>query len=547
MAFPIAPPSSARRWAVVALLVALAAAVYGPVRHYGFIRFDDPENVADEPHVAAGLTAGGLRWAATSCLMGHWVPLTRVTYLLDRRWWRLDPGVMHVEDVALHAATAAVLFGFLAEATGAAGRSAAVALVFVVHPMHVESVAWLTERRDVLSTPLLLGSFWAYVRYARAGRPGRWAAYAAALVLYAASLSAKAMGMTAPALLLLLDGWPLGRLPVWGDGRGWRRVVLEKVPFAALAVPVAAMAMHAQRSVGAAASLAAVPPSARVANGLVTTVLYVGKLAWPARLSAMYLTPPGGWAPGQVVAAAGLVGAAAVVAVRARRRRPSVAFGLGWFAVALLPVSGAAQSGWQSMADRYTYLPSVGLGVAAVWAVADAARAAVRDPVVAGRVSAGAMAAVVAGLAVAGRVQVGYWRDERALFAHAADVTDDNWFAYDHLGLAAAADHDYRAAAVWFERTLALNPAYADAYDDLGNCVYQTDPAGAIPVYRQAIAHRPADPRAYANLGNALLATGHPAEAVAAYDRSLAVDPASAYARAQRAAAVRRRDAAPNP
>ncbi len=305
---PRAVPRGGRPWAVAVILVGLMAVAYGPVRRFGFVPFDDPQNVTDQPHVRAGLTAAGWRWAWTSFDQGPWMPLSRLSYLWDARAFGLDPRAMHVENVALHAAAGVLLYLWLAEATGAAGRAAVVAALFVVHPTHVESVAWITERRDVLSGSLLMGAVWAYVRHARTG--GR-AAYAAAVGLYAASLLAKATGMTAPALLLLLDAWPLRRAGRVGRGR----LLWEKVPFVALAVPAAALAVYGQRVAGAAVPLADEPVAARVANALVTTVLYAAKTAVPTGLSPMYLPPRGGWSPGQVVAAAAVLTAGIGAAV----------------------------------------------------------------------------------------------------------------------------------------------------------------------------------------------------------------------------------------
>ena len=537
---PSPPPSRpAVLWAVSCLLVALTALAYAPVRRLGFVPWDDQILITDEPHVRAGLTADGVRWALTSCDRGPWMPLSRLSYMADRQWFGLRPLPMHVQDVALHAAAAMMLFLFLVEATGGAvGRSGVTAALFAVHPMHVESVAWLSERRDVQCLALLTGSLWAYARYARRG--GR-VAYAAAVGLYAAAVVAKATAMTVPAILLLLDAWPLRRLPSRGDRAGWRRTLLEKVPFAAAAVPVAVVAAYGQRAGGETSSLAATPVSARVANALVTTVQYAEKLAVPRGLSAIYLAPIGGWPPGPVAAAATLIVVVALLAWMQRRRRPYLATGLGWFAVALLPVSGLAQAGRQSMADRYSYLPSIGLTVAAVWAAADLAGAIVPAPTARFRLAIVAAAAAVVTLAVACRTQVGYWRDGRTLFGHATDVTTDNWYADYNLGLAWAAEGDYRTAAAWLARGVEVNPRYPDLWDDLGNCVARTDPARAIALYESAIALDPAGARAHMNLGNALLAVGQRERATAAYARAVQLDPTSAYARQRLADVTARR------
>jgi tetratricopeptide (TPR) repeat protein len=511
-------------WGAISLLIILlAAASYSPVRRFGFVRLDDPQNVSEEPHVAGGFSASSLRWALSGFTMGHWVPLTRLTYLIDQRYFGLDPRAMHVENVALHAAGGVLLFLLLADATGAAGRSAVVGALFVVHPMHVESVAWITERRDVLSTPLLLGAIWAYVGYCRARQRGvRQGLYCVSLALLAASLLAKAMGVTVPALLLLLDAWPLHRLPARG-APGWGRVLLEKVPFALLAAPVAVLAVAAQASAGAAQSLAELSISDRLANGVVTAVLYAAKLVAPVRLSVIYVRPLDGWPVWQVIVAGALTVAAGWV-VRYRRRWPYLAFGVAWFAISLLPVSGLVQSGPQAMADRYSYVPSIGLLVAAVWAAAEAIGAALRSEATARRV--GGVAAAVCGLCIACRVQVGYWRDTWTLFRHASDVTSDNWFADYHLGVLAFHEHDLAAASDYFGKSLLINPNWSDAWNGLGICEMHVDARKAIPLFETALGDNPKNSAAWVNLGYARQQIGQPAAAAEAFDRALQLEPA---------------------
>jgi len=348
------------------MLVLLVAVIYWPVWHFGFVEFDDPENLYRQPHVLGGPTAENVRWALTAYHMGHWVPLTRLTYLLDQYWFNLNPGVMHVEDVLLHLTGSLMVYAVLVLMTGAVWRSAAVAILFAVHPMHVESVVWITERRDVLSTPLLLAAVLAYVLYVRSDVSKRkWGWYAAAIAFYGMSLTAKAMGTTLPMLLLLLDFWPLRRME---RSTRLQALVIEKVPFAMLALVVAVLAVQAQAAAGAVVSVTAEPVSVRLANAVVTDVLYLGKLAVPTKLSAMYVLPSEPRPVGQVLLAAGLLVALIGYAARWRRRRPYLLVGLGWFLVTLLPVSGIVQSGMQAMGgpvqlcavDRIFYIGCVG-------------------------------------------------------------------------------------------------------------------------------------------------------------------------------------------
>ena len=506
-------------WLVVPLLILLTAAVYRPVADYGFVNYDDPQVVTDNPHVAPGLTTANARWAVTGFAAGHWEPLTWWSLQTDESLWYARPGALHVENVVLHAASVVLLFGGLTAATGAVGRSAVVAALFAVHPMHVESVAWITERRDALSTPPLLAAVWAYVVYARSTRWRRPLAYAAVLVLYALSLLAKATGMTLPLVLLLVDVWPLDRRDRWP----WR--VIEKLPLVAMAVPAAVLAVAAQRAVGATSTLSDLTPAMRLANALVTTCLYVAKLAVPTGLAVFY-PHPGDRPLATVVAAALLLAGATAVAWRQRRRRPWLLFGWAAFLVVLAPTSGVAQSGAQAMADRYTYVPSIGLFVAIVWTVADAVRAPA--------VLAAATVAIVATLTVMAHRQVGYWRDTRTLFAHDDVVTGGNVVAALELGDCDYADGRLADAVRWYNRARLLGPDDARPYNNLGNCMLSAhDPAAAAGYYADAVRRGPKVAAFRVDLASALsVLPGHRADAIAQCRAAIAVDPSNAPARA---------------
>ena len=514
---PPAMPGRGPFLAIAVALLAVAAAIYAPVARYGFVDYDDPAVVTGNPHVNAGLTVADARWAMTGFAVGHWEPLTWWSLQADVSAWGGRPEPMHVENAVLHGVSSVALLGLWTAATGRLGRAAVVAAVFAVHPMHVESVAWLTERRDALSTPLLLAATWAYVRYA-AGGPRRWAWYATFLAAYALSLSAKATGMTWPLVLLLLDRWPLRR------GAGWARLIGEKVPAAAIAIAAAALAVAAQRAVGAASSVADLTIGQRLGNAAVTTVIYVAKLFVPINLAAFY-PHPGDRPAGAVVAAAGLLALATGYAWRQRHRRPYLLVGWAWFVVVLLPTSGIVQSGKQAMADRYAYVPSIGLSVAVVWAVADAGTGPWRA-VVAG-------AAVVA-FGVVARRQVGFWRDTEALFAHASAVTDDNAVADVALGNVAAGRGDAAAAADHYRRAVAEQPGDATAAAAYGGfCLAHGDPAAAAALFARAAQLRPAVPAYRVSHARALSELpGRRADAVAECRAALSIDRADPAARA---------------
>jgi hypothetical protein len=489
-------------------LVLLVAIIYAPVRHFGFVNYDDPENISANAHLAGGFTPGNFRHAMTDFVAGHWVPLTRCSFLLDARLFGLRPGPMHVENVALHAAGALLLFGLLADATGAVFRPAVVAALFAVHPMHVESVAWLTERRDVLSTPLLLASMWAYLRHTRGGR--WW--YAASLALCAMSLTAKAMGVTLPVLLVLLDFWPLCR-------RRW----MDKIPFLVLAGGAALMAWLAQRSEGAAAGLSALSLAQRLDNAAVCAVIYVIKLAVPTGLAVFY-PHPGDWPSAQVAASLVALVGMSVAAVRTRAGRPWIAMGWAWFLVALLPVSGIGQSGAQAMADRYSYLPSVGLFIAVVWETARWIRGRPLRVV--------AACGAIAAMALTATRQVRFWSDTTALFEHADAVTTGNWTAHLALGELALERGDLPAAVRENQAVLRIRPDNAKALNNLGNCWFRADTGRAIDYYTRAVASDPKSAAFRTNLAAALHRDGRDAEAVGQLKAALTIDPSYGPARA---------------
>ncbi len=479
-------------WLAALVPLALTAAVYAPVGRFDFVELDDPYYVYNNPALAGARGGAAVRYALTTFTGGNWHPLVWLSYFADRDLWELRPGPMHVENAALHAASGVLVLLLLSAATGSVGRATVCAAVFAVHPVHVESVAWVSERKDALSTVWLLAAAYAYVRYAGpVGRPacgrrcsggddrrpqagrlngGGW--YAALLACYGLSLSAKSMGATLPAVLLLLDAWPLGRL----RGAVGRRVV-EKLPLLAVAAAAAAVAVVAQRSVGATGAVATTAAD-RAGNAAVAVVRYVGDLFWPAGLAAFYPFRP---VPAAAAAAsAALLVAVTTVAVRARRRRPYLLVGWLWFAGTLVPVSGLlVQIGSQARADRYAYFPSVGLSVAVVWLAAD----------VAGRRFGVVLAtAAVAALSVAGRRQVDTWRDNPTLFARAAAVTDDNYLALDELGREAIRRGDLTGARRELDGAIAARADFGPAYADRGRCYLMAGrPAEASADFGRAV------------------------------------------------------------
>jgi tetratricopeptide (TPR) repeat protein len=622
----VAPATSPRRtsvWAAV-LLPCLVAAVYGRVHDYGFVEFDDPGYVSENPWVRGGLTAAGVRWAFTTAHMWNWHPLTWLSHMLDVQLFGLDSGAHHLVNVAFHLANTLLLWALLLRLTRAPGPSLTVAALFAVHPLHVESVAWISERKDVLSAFFFLLTLWAYAAWVARGA---WRWYAAALGCFALGLMAKPMLVTVPFVLLLLDVWPLERwsppLPcAAGEGKGGgsfagaagttggrerrRRIggaraqtpaaaapaatrllalVAEKAPFFALSAAASVATYVAQNTQGAMDHSGALPFGLRAANALVSYARYLILTAWPADLAVFYpydLHLPA-W---QVVGAALALGLASAAVLGAARRHPYAAVGWLLYLGMLVPVIGLVQVGSQAFADRYTYLPLIGIFILLAWG----GQSLVGARSVPAPLAAATAAAVVGACAAAAWAQVGLWSDGATLLAHAARVTRGNYLAHNNLGAALEAQgkideaiEHYRAALrikpdydharanlahallAGYERAVAANPEDAQAHYDLATVLRdggrgeeairhythavrlepdhvqaRTDLGGALvdagrleeaaDQYRRALRAAPDDARTRFNLGSALARSGHWPEAVAEYRRVIALTPADAEA-----------------
>jgi tetratricopeptide (TPR) repeat protein len=503
--------------------------LYAPVRQYDFLGYDDNLYVTERPEVRAGLSVAGTAWAFANVEVGNWHPVTWLSHMLDVEFFGLDARAHHLVSVGLHGLSAALLFSLLASATGAPQRAAFAAAVFALHPLRVESVAWIAERKDVLSGLLFFAALGAYGRYVAA--PSR-ARQAALLVLAAFGLLAKAMLITLPAVLLLVDVWPLGRLRSRAELPARLR---EKVPVALLCAAFALVALFAQARGGSLTGLEVLPVGARIANALVAPVLYLRDLLWPAQLAVLYPHPRSGLPLWQPLGAAALLAGVTWACMRAARTRPVYLVGWLWFLVMLVPVIGLVQVGAQARADRYTYLPLVGPVVAATWGIADACS---------GRRLArwlpAAAAAVLLALAFATRAALVHWRDDEALFSHAAAVTRDNAIAWSNW--AHALDRDPAEQRALFERALAVEPRLASANFGMGLVLAREgDRAGAERHYRLALRSDPNYADAHNNLGNVLFETGRYDEAIEHYRIALAREPGRASTTHNLAVALRAR------
>jgi tetratricopeptide (TPR) repeat protein len=524
--------SGQARWVCLALIAANLI-VYASVRHHDFVNFDDDDYVTTNAVVLRGLTWHGVSWAFTTGYADNWHPLTWLSHMLDVQLYGLDPGAHHLTNLLFHIANTLLLFGLLHRMTVALGRSAFVAGLFAVHPLHVESVAWVAERKDVLSTLFWMLTLWAYVEYVKRPGPRRSdlrrsavLGYSAVLLFFALGLMAKPMLVTLPFVLLLLDFWPLGRVGASPSGATIGRLLWEKLPLLALAALSSIVAFVVHRRGGAVISLGVTPLILRVENALISYVAYIGKMLWPARLAVLYpyaQSLPLWWVAGAFL---GLMGVSVAV-ICAGPRRPYLLVGWFWYLGALVPVIGLIQVGDQAMADRYTYIPLIGLFIIVAWGVPELL---VRWPL--RRIALRAAAAlVILACAFAASGQLQYWENSTTLWTHALAVTTGNNIAHNNLGVALAGQGKIDEAIVQYSEALRTKPNYANAHNNLGVAL---DDQGkideAIAQYIEALRIRPDYANAHINLGVALANQGKIDEAIAHFTEALRIEPDSAKA-----------------
>lgn len=517
-ALPSIPPRRTTLLAgwIGAWLVVLTVALYLPVLRHGFVALDDPDYVEENPMVRAGLSWAGVKWTFRTGQASNWHPLTWLSHQLDATLWGAGAAGPHAVNAGLHAANTLLVFLLLRRMTGALARSAFVAALFAWHPLHVESVAWIAERKDVLSGCFFLLTLLAYVRFTEAPSGAARAWYLAAVAAFAGGLMSKPMLVTTPCVLLLLDVWPLRRL-----ARGGRAVVLEKLPFVALSIASCVVTFRVQQAGGAVRDLTAHPFDERVGNAVVSVVRYLGDAVWPAQL-AIYYPHPGRWPVGILVGAVAIAAAVSAAAWRWRRPQPALLTGWLWFAGMLVPALGLVQVGEQARADRYTYLPLLGVFLAAVWLVADWTR----NSRARRRLAVGVGGAALAAAAAMTTVQLRYWRDSVALFTRALEVTGPNFVAHHALGHHWLKEGKLDAAAAELERCLAVRPGFAEALNNLGSVRWkQGRREDAVANFRRAVASAPGFVLARGNLGTALLELGRADEAVTELQRAAAARP----------------------
>ena len=516
---------AARPWsrkAAIVLLLLVTAFVYAPVRHYDFVRYDDPGYVVDHPLVRQGLSQATVFRAFTTTTGGFWQPLTVLSHMLDRELFGLQPGAHHLVNLILHLANVFLLVTLLARTTRAFWASWLVAALFALHPLNVESVAWVAERKNLLSTFFWLACALSYVRYARERSLRNYVAVAAGMT---ASLLCKPMGVTIPVTLLLLDGWPLGRLK---SPRGLLPLVIEKLPLFALSAVFSLLAIFTQHAVGATDSGAGWTLSTRVVHVMGNYLHYVGKLIWPVRLAALYPRVPVAWGAGAWLAGVGVLAGFTAVAASARRRVPALPLGWLWYVVTLLPVAGIVMVGYHSAADRFAYVPGIGLFIMAAWALREAAQGegVLRDVVLA------ASLGVLVVLAVATRAQLAVWRSSATLFAQAVSNTRGNFVMHDNLGRELAAEGRLDEAMEQFGLALNAQPSYLDARMNLAIALLKKgQPEAALSELRTAEKLFPSNALVQCDLGLVLASTGHRDEAAQHLEAAVALQPNLAKAR----------------
>ena len=518
------PIESASRGAVVGLCVLLViavAVVFGRTLQYDFVNFDDDKYFSANPRVQAGLTWNGIAWACRTTHAANWHPLTWLSLMSDAELFGPGPMGPHLTNLLLHAASTVLLFLVLNNLTGALWRSALVAALFGVHPLHVESVAWVSERKDVLSGFLFLLTLLAYTRYAEESAvPSSKSriCYGLTLLLFLFGLMSKPMLVTLPFVLLLLDYWPMRRF----NRSTWPRLLLEKLLF--LLLSIAACVTTSVAQLRAIRPMLELPVTLRIENALVSYGAYLAQTAWPRNLAVFYpycFDLPA-W---QIVGAGAWLSLLSLLAFWVRRRMPYVLAGWLWFLGMLVPVIGLVPAGGQAHADRYTYLPLIGVFIILVWGFSELSK----NWRYRRQVMGVGMYVVMAGLMVSASVQTSCWRGSKSLWEHALACTSENYVAHNNLGVVFAERGQLAAAEEHYQTALQIKPGYADAHNNLGILL-----AGhghndeALQHYRVALEIEPDFVEARYNLGNLLARQGRATDAIEQYRKALAVEPDNA-------------------
>jgi Flp pilus assembly protein TadD len=525
-----------RKTFICLLLITVTLAVFWQVSNHEFVNFDDDDYVSENPHVQSVLSRQAIIWAFTATRAANWHPLTWLSHMIDCQLYGLNPSGHHLTNVLFHLVNTLLLFLLLNRITGASWRSGFVAALFAVHPLHVESVAWVAERKDVLSTLFWLLTMWAYIYYVEKPRLHR---YLFTLLTFALGLMAKPMLVTLPVVLLLLDYWPLKRFEIGQSASGLPatsqpstitekqgaqafRLLLEKTPLFVLAAVSSVVTFIVQKSGGAVGALEVYPIKIRVANALVSYVSYMVKMIWPQNLAAFYPHPGQSLPIWQAAAAGLLLLLISIAVIRAGRRQPYLAVGWLWYLGTLVPVIGLVQVGAQAMADRYTYVPLIGLFIMAAWGVPELlARYRFQRTVLATLATI-----LLVTLLLVSKRQVRHWQNSLTLFQHAVEVTADNYVAHDSLGNALAQQGMLDQAIVHYRESLRIKPNLVNAQNNLGVALLQQGEINrAMVQYYEALRLKPDSAETHNNLGVALFTVGQLDQAIGHYLTAIKLDP----------------------
>ena len=493
-------------------LAVLAWLVFGQTLWHDFINYDDPRYVYENTKITGGLSISGIAWAFTHIHSLNWHPLTTISHMLDCELYGLKSGWHHFTNVLLHTLAAMLLFLALQQMTGAGWRSAFVAAVFAIHPLRAESVAWIAERKDVLSGVFFMLTLLAYMYYARLPRAR---GYLLVVFLFGCGLMCKPMLVTLPFVLLLLDYWPLDRM----KGHLWKRVA-EKLPLIALSAVSSVITFLVQK--GAVGQTEELPMLERINNAVVSYVLYIWQMLWPVNLAVFYPHPENRLPLWEIVSCFLLLIFITVTAIALRQQRPYLLTGWLWYLGMLVPVIGLVQVGWQGRADRYTYLPQIGLYIAVTWAVTDLTALYRHQRAV---LSTAAIV-VIAALSCCAWVQTSYWRDSETLFRHALAVTTNNDVAENNLGIVFLGQGKLDEAISLLQTAVDLRPENSPAHENLAKAFLQKGQvAGALIHYRKLLELQPDNIEVHNIVGTVLTQQGRVGEGVEEWQKVLAIQP----------------------
>ncbi|MFC1813394.1 tetratricopeptide repeat protein [Thermodesulfobacteriota bacterium] len=514
---------------IVSLFLTLAILiVYCQAIHFDFNNYDDNLYVTENQQVQAGLTIGGLYWAFTTGHASNWHPLTWLSHMLDCELYGLSPMGHHWTNIQIHIANSILLFLLLNIMTGAIWRSGFAAALFALHPLHVESVAWVAERKDLLCAFFWMLSVWAYLRYIIKPTTVR---YILLIIFFICGLMSKPMIVTLPFTLLLIDFWPLSRLtsPAHKKPASYCQtfisLVREKIPLFALSAISSIITVIVQQHGKSIASLDFVPLSMRIANALISYLKYIEKMIWPVNLAVLY--PYQKWPTAEVVVAGSLLLCMSAFVIWASRRRPYLATGWLWYLGTLVPVIGLVQIGLQSMADRYTYIPLIGLFIIVVWGISDISSRWRRKNILLPLLSS----IIFVSLMICTYFQVHYWKNSITLFTHALNVTRNNYIALVNMGQALDMQGQFDEAIPHYYKALEINPNNEKAHNNLGAALsYQGNDKAAIHHYNEALRINSDYAGAYYNLGKIFANQGKTENAILHFQKALQKDPDMAQA-----------------